>query len=57
MTVKEVIEKLKNFDPDDNVYFLYSDDNPYVGGSVFGDIFRIDGSSDETVNGVYFLEG
>lgn len=57
MLVQELIDKLKEFDPNKPVFVLPPDENPIGGGSVIDDVFLVQGSNDESNNAVYLVEG
>lgn len=56
MKVKELIEKLKQFNEESEVYCLFSDDNPLNNGMNIDYIFELKGI-DEKTDGVYIKEG
>ena len=56
MKVHELIEKLKEFDSEKEVYILASDDNPIGNGFEISDVFTINGSKNDVNNAVYLVE-
>jgi len=56
MKVHELIDKLKEFDKEKEVFILSPDDNPIGNGLAIMDIFTINGSKDNINNAVYIVE-
>lgn len=56
MKVKDLIEKLKQFDEEATVYCLFPDDNPLNNGTNIDYVFQLKGIS-EKVDGVFIKEG
>lgn len=53
MTVKELIERLKEFPDDYAVYLMWDDDNPLEAGDTIEDVFAVNGSKIPENNAVY----
>lgn len=56
MKVKDLKEKLNDFDENKEVFILTRDDNPVGGGLDIEDIYEINGSRDLVNNAVYIIE-
>ena len=55
MKVRELIDKLEEFDLDNEVLILLNGDNPLENGSSIGEVFEITGT--EMQDGVFLKEG
>ena len=56
MKVKELIQKLKQFDEESTVYCLFPEDNPLSNGVNIDYVFQLKGVG-EKVDGVFIKEG
>lgn len=56
MKVHELIEKLKEFDMEKDIYILHNDENPINNGTDIVAVFTINGADNVLDDAVYLVE-